>query len=132
MNFLQFHLSLSLSLSQTNLIPRLPYHTIILDCGPIGFIDSMGMAILEQVLTTTRSSCEITNYSSQVVSELDKYYIQVLIAAPPTPLCEALNRYGFFKQFSSACLFPTVANAVIFAKKGLKVVSWYNQALFYK
>ena len=25
------------------------YHTIVLDCGPIGFVDSMGVAMLEQV-----------------------------------------------------------------------------------
>ena len=25
------------------------YHTIVIDCAPIGFVDSMGMATLEQV-----------------------------------------------------------------------------------
>ena len=26
-----------------------PYHTIVLDCAPIAFVDSTGIAILEQV-----------------------------------------------------------------------------------
>ena len=26
-----------------------PYHTIVLDCAPIAFIDSTGIAVLEQV-----------------------------------------------------------------------------------
>ena len=28
---------------------ELPYHTIIIDCAPIVFVDSMGASILEQV-----------------------------------------------------------------------------------
>ena len=105
--------------------PRHPYHTVILDCGPIGFVDSMGMAMLEQVQCIYLvCKVTITCFSlSQVVSELDSLNIQVLLAAPSTPICEALNRYGFFKRFSSARLFPTVANAVFFAKRGHKVVS---------
>ena len=30
--------------------PTNRYHTIVIDCAPIGFVDSMGMATLEQVL----------------------------------------------------------------------------------
>ena len=32
------------------------YHTIIIDCGPIGFVDSMGMATLDKVLVTAVST----------------------------------------------------------------------------
>ena len=28
---------------------ELPYHTIVIDCAPIGFADSMGITVLEQV-----------------------------------------------------------------------------------
>ena len=28
---------------------ELPYHTIVIDCAPIGFVDSMGVTVLEQV-----------------------------------------------------------------------------------
>ena len=28
---------------------ELPYHTIVIDCAPIGFADSMGVTVLEQV-----------------------------------------------------------------------------------
>ena len=28
---------------------KLPYHTIVIDCAPIGFADSMGITVLEQV-----------------------------------------------------------------------------------
>ena len=28
---------------------ELPYHTIVIDCAPIGFADSMGIIVLEQV-----------------------------------------------------------------------------------
>ena len=28
---------------------ELPYHTIAIDCAPIGFADSMGITVLEQV-----------------------------------------------------------------------------------
>ena len=116
--------------SENENYPCCPYHTIILDCGPIGFVDSMGMAMLEQVICI-HLFCKVTIpwFSlSQVVSELDSLNIQVLLAAPSTPICDALSRYGFFKRFSSARLFPTVANAVFFAKRGHKVVSWllYN------
>ena len=29
---------------------ELPYHTIVIDCAPIGFADSMGITVLEQVM----------------------------------------------------------------------------------
>ena len=35
--------------------PQLPYHTIVIDCGPVVFVDSMGASILEQVLTVACS-----------------------------------------------------------------------------
>ena len=31
---------------------ELPYHTIVIDCAPIGFADSMGITVLEQVYMT--------------------------------------------------------------------------------
>ena len=31
---------------------ELPYHTIVIDCAPIGFADSMGITVLEQVCET--------------------------------------------------------------------------------
>jgi hypothetical protein len=58
-----------------------------------------------------------------MVREHDKVGIQVLLAAPPTPLCKALSRHGFFKRFSSERLFPTVTSAVSFARDGNRVVS---------
>lgn len=61
--------------------------------------------------------------TAQVVAEFDAVNIQVLLASPSTPVCDSLNRYGFFKRFSSARLFPTVPSAVYFAKSGDKVVS---------
>ena len=35
-----------------------PYHTIVLDCAPIAFVDSTGIAMLEQV----RAVMEQTNF----------------------------------------------------------------------
>ena len=35
---------------------ELPYHTIVIDCAPIGFADSMGITVLEQVNVKKRSS----------------------------------------------------------------------------
>ena len=61
--------------------------------------------------------------SLQVVREYDSVGIQVLLANPPTPLCEALNRYGFFQRFSSERLFPSVAVAVKYTRDGNRVVS---------
>ena len=63
-----------------------------------------------------------------MVREHDEVGIQVLLAAPPTPLCKALTRHGFFKRFSSECLFPTVTSAVSFARDGNRVVSKNNTA----
>ena len=28
---------------------ELPYHTVVIDCAPIGFADSMGITVLEQI-----------------------------------------------------------------------------------
>ena len=58
-----------------------------------------------------------------MVREHDKVGIQVLLAAPSTPLCKALTRHGFFRRFSSERLFPTVTSAVSFARDGNRVVS---------
>jgi hypothetical protein len=33
---------------------ELPYHTIVIDCAPIGFADSMGITVLEQVCMDMR------------------------------------------------------------------------------
>ena len=33
---------------------ELPYHTIVIDCAPIGFADSMGITVLEQVYKNMR------------------------------------------------------------------------------
>ena len=60
--------------------------------------------------------------SLQVVREYDGVGIQVLLANPTTPVCKALNRYGFFKRYSSERLFPTVASAVSYARDGHRVV----------
>ena len=54
--------------------------------------------------------------------EYDSVGIQVLLANPPTPLCEALNRYGFFQRYSSERLFPSVAIAVRYTQDGNRVV----------
>jgi MFS superfamily sulfate permease-like transporter len=80
------------------------YHTVVLDCAPIAFIDSTGIAVLEQV-----------------VRELEGVGVQVLLANPPTPLCEALNRFGFFGRYSSERLFPSVALAVRYTRDGNRV-----------
>ncbi|XP_019851375.1 PREDICTED: solute carrier family 26 member 10-like [Amphimedon queenslandica] len=80
------------------------YQTVIIDCAPIGFVDSMGKAMIEKV-----------------VCELNSFNIQVLLASPSTPFCESLKNYGFFDRFSSRCLFPSVASAVLFAKGGHRV-----------
>ena len=56
------------------------------------------------------------------MKEHDEIGIQILLAAPPTPLCKALTRHGFFKRFSSEHLFPTVTSAVSFARDGNRVV----------
>ncbi len=57
-----------------------------------------------------------------MVREYDTLGIQVLLAAPTTPLCKALSRHQFFKRYSSERLFPTIATAVAFAKDGHRVV----------
>ena len=36
---------------------ELPYHTIVIDCAPIGFADSMGITVLEQVAKCKKRSC---------------------------------------------------------------------------
>ena len=91
----------------TSFNPR-GYHTIVLDCAPVSFADSMGLAMLEQM-----------------VREYECVGIQVLLSAPTTPLCQALNRNGFFQRYSSERLFPSVATAVRYAKDGNKVVSFF-------
>ena len=30
---------------------EMAYHTIVIDCAPMGFVDSMGITVLEQVTT---------------------------------------------------------------------------------
>ena len=65
-----------------------------------------------------------------MVREHDKVGIQVLLAAPPTPLCKVLTRHGFFRRFSSERLFPTVTSAVSFARDGNRVVSENNKLLY--
>ena len=62
--------------------------------------------------------------SVQVVRELEGVGVQVLLANPPTPLCEALNRFGFFGRYSSERLFPSVALAVRYTRDGNRVVSY--------
>ena len=59
----------------------------------------------------------------QLVADLDKLHVQVLLAAPNTPLCQSLHRYGFFKRYSAERLFPTVLTAVDYVKQGKKCVS---------
>ncbi len=59
----------------------------------------------------------------QVVREFDSIKIQVLFAAPNTPVCDALARYDFFKRYSAERLFPSIANAVQYAKSGHRVVN---------
>ena len=67
--------------------------------------------------------CGISLINLQIVTEFDAVNIQVLLAAPNTPVCDALNRYCFFKRFSAERLFPSVTSAVHYAKCGHKVVS---------
>ena len=64
----------------------------------------------------------------QVVREYESIDVQVLLAAPTTPLCDALNRNRFFTRYSSERLFPTVATAVAYCKDGNRVVrlSYHN------
>ncbi|XP_064398689.1 prestin-like [Halichondria panicea] len=81
-----------------------PYHTIVIDCAPIVFVDSMGANILEQM-----------------VREYDSCGVQVLLSAPTTPVCVALKNHGFFNRFSSERLFPSVATAVKYARDGNRV-----------
>ena len=57
------------------------------------------------------------------MTDFDSINIQVLLASPNTPLCDALNRYGFFKRHSSEMLFPSVSSAVRYAKGGNKLVN---------
>ena len=40
----------------------LAYHTIIIDCAPIGFVDTMGVAMLEQVLFYLLKYCILIFY----------------------------------------------------------------------
>ena len=51
--------------------------------------------------------------------------VQVLLAAPTTPVCVALKNHGFFNRFSSERLFPSIATAVKYARDGNRVVSIY-------
>ena len=59
-----------------------------------------------------------------MVREHDKVGIQVLLAAPPTSLCKALTRHGFFKRFSSERLFPSVTSGINFARDGNMETKW--------
>ena len=73
-----------------------------------------------------RSYMRLSTTFSQVVRECDSVGIQVLMANPPTPLCEALNRYGFFGRYSSERLFPSVAIAVRYTRDGNRVVRCHH------
>ena len=63
-----------------------------------------------------------------MVEEFDAVNIQVLLAAPSTPVCKALHRYGCFKRYSADRIFATVSSAVQYAKGGNKVVSMHAHA----
>ena len=75
------------------------------------------------MLASTQLEFRSCNIFSQVVREYDSIGVQVLLANPATPLCEALNRYGFFRRYSSERLFPSVAIAVRYTRDGNRVVS---------
>ena len=45
-----------------------PYHTVVLDCAPIAFTDSTGIAVLEQVYHTHYSFMGNTNNHEYSVS----------------------------------------------------------------
>ncbi len=64
-----------------------------------------------------------TCMDGQVVREFSSCGVQVLLAAPTTPVCEALKRNGFFTRYSGEGLFPSVATAVKYARDGHRVVS---------
>jgi high affinity sulfate transporter 1 len=88
----------------------LKYHTIIIDCSPVPFVDASGVEMLYQV-----------------ISDYDELYVQVLLARPNAYLLQLLKRVGFFDIFSSGWIFPSLEEAVRFAKSGNRVRNQFVQ-----
>jgi MFS superfamily sulfate permease-like transporter len=75
-----------------------PYHTIVLDCGPISFIDSAGALLLHQL-----------------IKDLSKLGIEFLLAAPSKYFITSFERLGFCRRCSQHFIFPTIQSAVEYA-----------------
>ena len=57
---------------------ELPYHTIVIDCAPIGFADSMGITVLEQVCET-RGTKLIKWFTNQFQGFFKSYFMLMII-----------------------------------------------------
>ncbi|KAL5501938.1 hypothetical protein EMCRGX_G008621 [Ephydatia muelleri] len=80
-------------------------HTIVVDCGTIGFCDAGGV-----------------NTLTQIVQDFSVAGIQVVFAAMTKKNRDMLERSGFFKKFGEEWLFPTIKDAVEFAKGGTNLL----------
>lgn len=80
-------------------------HTIVVDCGTIGFFDAGGV-----------------NTLTQIVQDFSVAGIQVIFAAMTKKNRDMLERSGFFKKFGEEWLFPTIKDAVELAKGGTNLL----------
>ena len=95
------------------------YHTIVIDCGPIGFVDSMGMATIEKVRHYWYINLEgITISELRLLFSFRRAPSPFLLSLPPShsasfPPCLLLSlppplpaSFSFALSFHPACLRP--------------------------
>ncbi|XP_076469470.1 prestin-like isoform X2 [Babylonia areolata] len=78
---------------------------VIIDCTTMGYVDSVGVKVLQQVITEMRS-----------------YSIQVFFAQCKAAVREMFEKTDFYKTSDKQCLFLTVHDAVLYAQRLLAIV----------
>ncbi|XP_070193261.1 prestin-like isoform X3 [Littorina saxatilis] len=78
---------------------------IIIDCTTMGYVDSVGVKVLQQVIM------EMRNYS-----------IQVFFASCKEAVREMFEKTSFYSTSDKQCLFLTVHDAVLYAQRILAIV----------
>lgn len=78
---------------------------IIIDCTTIGYVDSVGVKVLQQVITEMRC-----------------YSIQVFFAHCKAAVREMFEKTDFYKTSDKQCLFLTIHDAVLYAQRLLAIV----------
>ncbi|KAL8599589.1 hypothetical protein ACOMHN_065198 [Nucella lapillus] len=78
---------------------------IIIDCTTIGYVDSVGVKVLQQV-----------------IMEMRMYSIQVFFAHCKAAVREMFEKTNFYKTSDKQCLFLTVHDAVLYSQRLLAIV----------